>query len=307
MERTHDGPRAGHDAATKVGAASSPVYRSAAGRETVLAAYRAQAERIPFDLESKFVPTSFGMTHVVQTGPRDAPPIVVVSGVNFGAFFTVEWLTSLVPHFRLIIPDVVGQPNLSAETRPKPHGHEYARWLREVLAQLNLGPVPMIGFSFGGAVILDLASTSPTLVGKTALVVPGGFAGGSFLNVVWRLFVPWSLYRLSPKTARLPNLISPLGEDLPQHWYAFFDLLLRHVRWAAEAPGPFGSAQLAGYAGPTLAIFAQDDCFFPGVKAAAAARKALGPNVTTRLIEGKHVPAAAELASTQRELLAFFS
>lgn len=246
------------------------------------------------------------MTHVVRTGPAHAPPIVVVSGVNFGAFFTVEWLEKLVPHFRLIIPDIVGQPNLSAETRPEQSGHEYARWLREVLTQLDLGPVPMIGFSFGGAVILDLASTSPSLISNAALVVPGGFAGGSFLNVVRRLFVPWSLYRLNPKTTRLPKLISPLGDDLPEHWYAFFDLLLRHVRWAVMPPGPFSAEQLANYPGPTLAIFAKDDCFFPGEKAAAAARKALGPNVLTRLIDGKHVPSAAEIATMQRELLAFF-
>ena len=65
---------------------NSPVYRTAFGREAVLAAYRAQKARVPFELASEFVPTSFGMTHVVQAGPADAPPIVVVSGVNFGAF-----------------------------------------------------------------------------------------------------------------------------------------------------------------------------------------------------------------------------
>ena len=273
----------------------------------MLAAYRAQAARIPFAVESQFVPTSFGLTHVVQTGPDDAPPLVVVSGVNFGAFFTVEWLGSLAHPFRLVIPDVVGQPNLSAETRPRPSGHEYARWLREVLTELNLGPVPMIGISFGGAVVLDLASSYPSLVSKAALVVPAGFAGGSFVNVLWRLFVPWTLYRFNPVATHVPGLVSPLGDELPEHWYAFFDLLLRHVRWAVMPPGPFSTEQLAGYAAPTLAVFAKDDCFFPGEKAAAAARKALGPNVLTRLLNGKHMPAAAEIATMQRELLAFFA
>ncbi len=272
----------------------------------MLTAYKAQAARIPFRIEAEFVPTSFGMTHVVWAGPADAPPIVVVSGVNFGAFFTLEWLERLVPHFRLIIPDVVGQPNLSAETRPKPMGHEYARWVRDVLEQLDVGPVPMIGFSFGGAVVLDLASSSPSLVSKAALVVPGGFAGGSFLDVVWRLFLPWTLYRLNPAATRMPKLVSPLGDALPQHWYAFFDLLLRHVRWAVTPPGPFGAGDLADYAAPTLAIFAKDDCFFVGETAAAAAREALRHNVLTRVIDGKHIPSPSELASVQDKLLAFF-
>ena len=306
MKRTQHASSDFHDLPANVGADSSTVYRSALGREVVLAAYRAQAARIPFAIESEFVPTSFGLTHVVETGPEHAPAIVVVSGVNFGAFFTVEWLERLVPHFRLIIPDIVGQPNLSAETRPKPTGHEYARWLREVTEQLGAGPLPMIGFSFGGAVVLDLASSSPSRLSKAALVVPGGFGGGSFLNVLWRLFVPWSFYRFNPAAARIPRLVGPLGDDLPAHWYDFFDLLLRHVRWAVMPPGPFSSDQLAGYAGPTLAIFAKGDCFFPGEKAAAATRKALGSNVRTSLISGKHIPAAAEIAAVQSELLAFF-
>jgi pimeloyl-ACP methyl ester carboxylesterase len=306
MERTHNGSHSRADVAASVASDRSPVYRSAAGREIVLAAYKAQAAKIPCEIETALVATSFGMTSVVQTGPLHAPPIVVISGVNFGAFFTLEWLGSLVPRFRLIIPDIVGQPNLSAETRPRPNGHEYARWLREVLAQLHLGPVPMIGISFGGAVVLDLITSSPSLVSKAALLVPAGLAGGGFLSVLWRLFLPWSLYRLNPKRTRVPELVSPLGDDLPAHWYAFFDLLLRHVRWAVMPPGPFSATQLADYPGPTLAVFAKDDCFFPGEKAAAAAREALGPNAVMRLINGKHIPAASELATIQRELLAFF-
>ena len=292
--------------ATNLDGDHSQVYRSAEGREIVRAAYRAQASRIAFAIKTDFVPTSFGKTHILQTGPEHGRPLVVVSGVNFGAFFTVEWLESLVPHFRLIIPDLVGQPNLSAETRPKRTGHEYARWLREVLEQLGVDRAPMIGYSFGGAVVLDLASSSPSLVTKAALVVPGGFAGASFLNVLWRVLVPWSLYRFNPKTNRVPKLVGPLGDDLPAHWYDFFDLLLRHVRWAVTPPGPFSSGQLADYAGPTLAIFAKDDCFFPGDNAAAAARETLGPKVRARVIGGKHIPSAAGIAVIQNELLAFF-
>ena len=104
----------------------------------------------------------------------------------------------------------------------------------------------------------------------------GGFAGGSFVSVLWRLFVPWSLYRFNPRPTRVPQLVRPLGDDLPEHWYAFFDLLLRHVRWAVMPPGPFSADQLAGYAGQALAIFAKDDCFFPGEKAALPPEKRWG-------------------------------
>lgn len=271
-----------------------------------MAAYREQAERVPFRFESRFIQTAHGETHVLLAGRTDDPPLVVLSGVNFGAFFTTEWVERLEPRFRLIIPDIVGQPNWSAESRPPARHHEYANWLETVLGALELPAVRMLGVSFGGAIVLDLAAAVPARISQAALLVPGGFAGGSLLDILRRLFLPWTLYRFLPRPERLPRIVSPLGDGLPEHWYAFFDLLLRHVHWAVQPPGPFEPEQLAAYAAPTLAIFAQDDCFFPGDEAAAAAKRALGERVTTRVIAGKHIPRAAGIEYAQRELVAFF-
>ena len=288
--------------------ARSPVYRSAAGREVVLAAYRAQAASIHFGVESDFVPTSFGTTHVVWAGPVDAPPIVVICGVNFGAFFTVEWLESLVPHFRLIIPDIVGQPNLSAETRPKPSGHAIRSVVaREVLEQLDVGPVPMLGFSFGGAVVLDLASIF-SLASEQS-----GPRRARWLRR-WRF--PERPVALVPAVEPLPvqTRSTPASRNSSAPW----GTISRHIGTPFSiycfgmSDGPSCRRDLSArinlptFAAPTLAVFAQDDCFFPGEKAAAAARKALGSTVCTRLINGKHIPAATEIAAMQAELRAFF-
>lgn len=276
------------------------MYRSERGCEDVLAAYRAQAERIPFFFQSRFVPTEFGATHVLVAGSERLPPLVVLSGVNFGAFFTSEWVGELAPHFRLIIPDIVGQPNLSAETRPRPTRHEYARWLCDVLDQLELERARMMGLSFGGAVLLDLAAHAPSRVVKAALVVPAGFAGGNLLKVVWRIFLPWWTYRFAPNPAKVPKLLSPLGDDLPAHWYEFFDLLFRHVHWAVRPPGPFVAEDFRHYTAPTLAVFAKNDCFFPGEQAARAAGEVIRDALSTRLVEGKHIQSAESLVLIQR-------
>lgn len=285
--------------------AASLVYRSERGREEVLAAYRAQAARVPFAFESRFVPTAFGTTHVLLAGAERRPPLVVLSGVNFGAFFTSEWVGELATQFRLIIPDVVGQPNLSAETRPRPTEHEYGHWLTDVLNHLVLERTRVMGISFGGALALDFAAYAPARVIKAALLVPGGFSGGSVLSVLWRIFLPWSIYRFSPRPERIPKLVSSLGDNLPEHWLDFFDLLFRQVRWAVRPPGPFAAADFAGYTAPTLAVFARRDCFFPGERAAQAAAQALGRTVATRVVDGKHIQPADSMALIQRSILDF--
>jgi pimeloyl-ACP methyl ester carboxylesterase len=285
---------------------NSVVYRSKRGRDAVLAAYEEQRRRVPFPIESRYVDTGAGATHVVTAGSVGDRPLVVLSGVNFGAFFTTEWVAQLAPHFRLIIPDIVGQPNLSAETRPDLRSHGYARWLLDVLDGLGLGTVHMMGVSFGGGVVLDVAATAPERIDRAALLVPGGFAGGNPLGILLRLFLPWTLYRLIPRPARIGAILSPLADDLPPHWQAFFDLLLRHVHWAVRPPGPFGADELAGFGSPTLALFARHDCFFPGEQAARATREALRDRVTTRVIPGKHIPAATQLDAIQRTVLDFF-
>ena len=288
------------------GEGRSPVYRSGRGRDEVLRAYREQAARVPFPCMSRFVATAFGPTHVLLAGPEAAPPLVVLPGVHFGAFFTAEWLGEAAAHFRLVVPDVVGQPNLSAETRPAPGEHQYARWLLEVLDQLELRSARMMGISFGGAIVLDVAALAPARLSRVALLVPGGLVGGNPLDILLRLVLPWWTYRLAPNPKRLPGILAPLGERLPPHWYAFFDLLLRHVRWAVQPPGPFGEEHFAGYEIPTLAVFAREDCFFPGDEAAAAAERLLGGNVTTRVIEGRHLPAPDVVAREVRAAIAFF-
>jgi pimeloyl-ACP methyl ester carboxylesterase len=221
------------------------------------------------------------MTHVVRTGPAHAPPIVVVSGVNFGAFFTVEWLEELVPHFRLIIPDIVGQPNLSAETRPKPSGH-VCSLVALVLTQLDLGPVPMIGFSFGGAVILDLASTSPSLISDAALVAgwpPAVVSGACSVN----------LYQLNPRRRDCRNSSAP---HLPEHWYAFFDLL-------GMSGGPCRRGRSAPINSSTIRSNARHFCEGRLLLPARRRRLRLWPNVHAP-DRRKHVPAALGLRDAAR-------
>src|SRR5205814_3685659 len=55
-------------------------FKTAAGEATYLAAYDAAMTSWPVPYEEMDIPTPFGTTHVVVSGPRDAAPLVLLHG-----------------------------------------------------------------------------------------------------------------------------------------------------------------------------------------------------------------------------------
>jgi hypothetical protein len=68
------------------------VYRSETGRDLVQARYRELLERWPAGTRQLRVPTREGETFVVNCGPADAPPVVMLQGSGANA---AMWLPDI--------------------------------------------------------------------------------------------------------------------------------------------------------------------------------------------------------------------
>src|SRR3954464_1246882 len=55
-------------------------FKTPAGEAAFLAAYDAAMKSWPVAYDEIDIPTQFGMTHVVVSGPKDAPPVVLLHG-----------------------------------------------------------------------------------------------------------------------------------------------------------------------------------------------------------------------------------
>ena len=73
-------------------------------------------------LEKLTVGTRLGDTHVIALGPEDAPSVVFLPGGNALNPTCLKWFLPLAERHRLYAPDIVGQPGLSAQTRPSSKG-----------------------------------------------------------------------------------------------------------------------------------------------------------------------------------------
>ena len=163
------------------------IYKSEGGARAVRERYLQFLNRWPVPSERITVPTREGETFVLIFGPKDAPPLLLFHGSGAN---TTMWLGDVVEwskHFRCYAIDMIGEPGLSAPSRPKLNSDAYALWLDDVMKGLSLTRASVVGVSLGGWLALDYATRRPERVTKLALLCPGGV--GRQKNG-WLLFLP---------------------------------------------------------------------------------------------------------------------
>lgn len=150
------------------------IYNTEEGGRALVARYRRLLGRWPVPSERLQLPTSQGETFVMASGPKDAPPIVLLHGAGANALFWMRDVAAWSRHFRVYAVDIIGEPGLSAPSRPPLESDLYAKWLNEVLDALGIARAKIVGVSFGGWLALDFATRHPERTEKLVLLCPGG-------------------------------------------------------------------------------------------------------------------------------------
>jgi pimeloyl-ACP methyl ester carboxylesterase len=132
-------------------------------------------ERWRSDLERKEVAVADGTRFVYLEG-GSGEPLVLVHG--FGADkdnFTrvARWLT---PHYRVIVPDLVGFGESTHLPDADYHYAAQAARVREFVQALGLKRVHLGGNSMGGGIVLSYAAQHPQEVGSLWLIDTAGIA-----------------------------------------------------------------------------------------------------------------------------------
>jgi len=286
-------------------AGRSPIYRSPGGEAALATLYEEALARLGPGHEAVMIGTGFGETHVILTGPEDAPPLVVLPGGNFLNPLCLSWFLPLAGPFRLYAPDIIGQPGRSAPTRPSARGDGHALWLVDVLDALGLGRVPFVGISYGAGLVLRLAGISPGRVAGSALVSPAGVATGPIWPMLKETVLPMLLYRASPNRRRLLRAARPILTDLEEPFVRQLGLVYRHVKLDRQLPRAATKEELAGYGAPTLLFSAENDPFFPARRVIPRAREIVPNLEAVALPKDRHVPSNEAFAGINDRIAAF--
>jgi pimeloyl-ACP methyl ester carboxylesterase len=269
---------------------AASIYRSTRGEAEVIALYEQKLASLAVETRSRMVETRFGHTHVLEAGPPDAPPVMVLTGISTGAPRILEWFHPLTRDYRLYAPDPIGQPGRSAQTRVPPGEHNHGKWMVDVLNGLDLEQLPFIGVSFGGGIVLDTASYAPERISKAALMAPAGLTRVPFLGTALKFFIPCLLYRCFPSRERLMGTVQALAGEPDDYSLRVFDATLRHLKLNVTPPGPFDKKTLEHFKAPTLLLLANSDLFIPLEPARRRAQELLPSLTIVEVFEGLHIP-----------------
>jgi pimeloyl-ACP methyl ester carboxylesterase len=188
-------------------AATAPgIYKTSAGEHAIKSAYRQLLERWPAPAEQRAVPTGQGDTFVVTCGPADAPPLVLLHGSGANTAMWAGHVAAWAELFRIHAVDMIGEPGLSAPSRPPLDSDAHAAWLDDVFAGLGLTQSAIVGTSLGGWLALDYAIRRPGRVTRLALMAPGGVG-----RQKWGVLIIAILLRPFGRRGRMITLRRALG------------------------------------------------------------------------------------------------
>lgn len=165
------------------------IWRSPEGEQAVKKTYRGILAHWPVPNEQRTVSTSQGDTFVLVSGPQDAPPVVMLHGSAGNAVTWMGDVMALAQDYRVYVVDMIGEPGLSAPTRPELDSGVLASWLGEVWDALGLEKAALVGMSLGGLVSLQFATTYPERVERLGLLCPSGLGRQLYGKLLLALLV----------------------------------------------------------------------------------------------------------------------
>jgi len=282
-------------------------WKSSSGRARYADLYRkAQRELWEVPVEDQMIPTRFGTTHALVSGPAESPPVFLLhAAFNTGA---IQWYPNVVrlsQHHRLVALDFVGAPGLGEQTAPILGRADCAAWLSDVIEVFGLVTADLIGSSQGGWLALNLAVAQPERVRRLALLAPAA----SFLPFRRGAIVSIRLGPFMPGWTAGPSLRPVFGRRYRVD-RRIVDLLatsLRHYRFQQRPvyPGVFSDEELRSVRAQTLVMFGDKEFIYDPIPALERAGSII-PAVQTGLVaDAGHLLNIEQPELVDQRLLAF--
>jgi pimeloyl-ACP methyl ester carboxylesterase len=282
------------DTAARSGLPNHTAFKTLEGEAAYLAAYAAAMKLWPVPYDELETSSRFGKTHVVVSGPKCAPPLVLLHG--YWATLTMWSLNvaDLSEHHRVYAIDVMGQPGRSTPDEPIRTAAEYVEWLTATLDGLGLDGISLAGMSYGGWLALSYALAVPARVHKLVLLSPAASLrplvkqftrrGMVMLMCPTRVTVRWFMRWLAVRDEPQDATVRRLGDTVVDLMW----LGLKHYRFQPETlrvvPTVFSGRELRAMRVPTLLLIGDHEVIYDPEQALDRARALIAG------LEGQLVP-----------------
>ncbi len=274
------------------------IYKTEAGGRALAQRYRELLTLWPVANEQLRVATSQGETFVIASGDKAAPPLVLLHGAGSNSLSWLRDVADWSKHFRVYTVDVIGEPGLSAPSRPPLASEAYARWLGDVFDALALPQADIVGMSLGGWLALNFATRHPSRVRRLALLCPGGVGrqktGFLFKAMFLMLFGEWG------RKKALSLALGTTREAANRQAEAYMLSIFREFRPRRDVLPVFSDERLKQLTVPVLLIVGARDAMLDSHQTVARMKRTV-PKLTVH-----DLPETGHLIAGQTETIATF-
>jgi pimeloyl-ACP methyl ester carboxylesterase len=274
------------------------------------------------ELESRYLASPGDMRdvagvrlHVRDTGPRDAPAVIMIHGFGASLHTWETWARGLSGEFRVVRFDLPGSGLSGVDSFGDYKDRRSLQVLVALMDDLGIGRASLIGNSIGGRIAWKFAVRQLDRIDRLVLVSPDGFASSGFSYGVKPeipMLVRMMRYVL-PKPLLRMNLAPAYGDPArltDDHVDRYYDLMLapgirdaliaRMEQTVLEDPEPL----LPRIKAPTLLVWGEKDAMIPFSNSADYMR--LVPDITLAALPGLgHVPQEEDPARSLEPVVAF--
>ena len=250
--------------------------------------YDQQLSRLPVPWRDIYVQSSFGKTHVVETGNLHGEPLLVFHGGNATTAYNLLACDFLLEDFHIYGVDIIGHPGKSAETSLSARDYTYGRWAGEVIADLGYDCMSLFGGSFGGGIVAKAMCEVPDRVKKAVLYIPSGIRNAPAIRSA-SMMIPMILYWTTHNEKWLKQCFMPMAiteDNITDDIFQTAKLSIDHVRVKTAMPSDVDSNRMKKCTAPALVMGAEKDCLFPGAGVIERAERII-PNCKTYLLRGR--------------------
>lgn len=266
-----------------------PSFKSEAGRLAFEQAYAASLKSWPTPYEALDVPTRFGTTHVLASGPASAPAVVLLHCMAGTAIAWRHNVAALSRHLRTYAVDIPAQPNLSVLTRRIRNREEQALWFTDLIDALGHPTASIVGNSYGGFLALSQACLTPERVDKLILISPAG----TFTPLGFGFYLRMIRSMLFGGDAEATMRAIENGIALDDDWKSLVALGQKHGRMSniGFGPKPLPPDELRRLTAPPLLIIGDKEIMYRPEQELALARTQIPE------LEGMVAPGANHIAA----------
>ncbi|MBO7448869.1 MAG: alpha/beta hydrolase [Clostridiales bacterium] len=185
-------------------------YRSRKAGEKIIETYDQLLKGWDCELIERDIETTYGTTHVIETGIKDGDPLVLFHGV--GDDSALMWIFNakeLGKHYRIYAIDTMGGPGKSVPNENYNKSFDDTKWIDETLQGLNIDRAYFAGVSMG-SYLVALYTIRRTDKVKKGICISGAVHSESKSGVIppmFKIFLPEALF---PNDKNVQKLIRKL-------------------------------------------------------------------------------------------------